>query len=177
MFKRILVPLDGSPLSEAALPLARRLLEGGAEEVTLFAVGEEPHSTPRRRRGLRRALPLAANPATGVPGVLEPMPPRYDETKDQAVARVEAELLDYLSGVAAPLLETGRQIHAEVQIGDPAAAIIALAKRGSFDVVVMATHGRSGLRKTLLGSVAAELVRSGVKPVLLIRPKNSKRRG
>jgi len=54
---------------------------------------------------------------------------------------------------------------------EPAAAIIAFARRADVDFIVMATHGRSGLREVVQGSVAAEVVRSGVAPVLLVRPK------
>lgn len=57
MFKKILVPLDGSSLLEEVLPIAKELLEAGLEEVTLFRVGEVPHGTVRRRRALLRPLP------------------------------------------------------------------------------------------------------------------------
>lgn len=52
--------------------------------------------------------------------------------------------------------------------------IIELAMRDRYDLVVMATHGRSGLQETLQGSVTAEVIRSGVSPVLVIRPKNGR---
>ena len=48
MFKKMLVPLDGSSLSEQVIPLAKELLEAGVEEATLFAVGETPRATSRR---------------------------------------------------------------------------------------------------------------------------------
>lgn len=178
MFKKILVPLDGSALSETAIPLVRRLLEGTPAEITLFAVDEAPHETVRRRRGLRSPVLVSVTPgaAATVPLVFEPGPPAYLETRDQAIERREHELIEYLIGVGQPLAAAGCAVQAAVHFGDPAREIIAFARRGRFDLIAMATHGRSGLRQTLQGSVAAEVVRSGVAPVLVVRPRNARRR-
>jgi len=174
MFEKILVPLDGSALSEEALPIAKRLLEGGAGEATLFIAGEAPSPTRRRRPGLRVALPIAgAAAAPFLSAVLSPAPPAYVETKDQAVERREHELLEYLDQAGRPLLATGRPVHAAVHFGEPAKEVIDFARRGRFDLIVMATHGRSGLEETLHGSVTAQVIRSGVAPVLVVRPKRS----
>lgn len=176
MFTKILVPLDGSALSEEVLPTVKRLLEGGAAEATLFITGEAPKPTRRGRAGLRTALPIAASD-TGpfVSTVLPAAPLAYAETRDQAVERREHELLQYLDQARQSLVETGRPVHATVHFGEPAKEIVNLAKRDKFEIIVMATHGRSGLRETLQGSVTAEVIRSGVAPVLVVRPK--KRRG
>jgi nucleotide-binding universal stress UspA family protein len=56
-------------------------------------------------------------------------------------------------------------------MGEPAKEIIDFARRGQFDLIVMATHGRSGLQRTLHGSVTAAVIRSGVAPVLVIPAK------
>jgi nucleotide-binding universal stress UspA family protein len=173
MLKRILVPLDGSALSAEVLPTVKRLLEGMAGEVTLFMAAEAPRPTRRRRPGLRTALPIAAG-VTGplAPGMLQLAAPAYAETRDQAVERQEHEIMEYLDQAGRSLVETGRPIHAAVHFGEPAKEIIAFAKRGRFDLILMATHGRSGLRETLQGSVTAEVIRSGVAPVLVVRPKS-----
>ncbi len=171
MFKKILVPLDGSSLSEQVIPLATELLDGCAEEATLFTVGHPPKATRLRRKGLRRPLPLAALGGT-LSGIVVPaMPAVYAETKDQAIEREEHELLMYLDRAGRPLVRTGRPVHGAVHIGDPARELIDFAREGGFDLVVMATHGRSGLSQTLQGSVTAEVIRSGVAPVLVVRPK------
>jgi len=171
MFKRVLVPLDGSSLSEQVLPVVRELLEGGAEEATLFIVGEEPRATLQRRTGLTRSLPITGLVGQLPRGVLAATPPAYAETKDQAVEREEHELLEYLDQAGRSLVEAGRSVRAAVHLGEPAQEIIEFAGKGQFDLIVMATHGRSGLRETLQGSVTAQVVRSGVAPVLVIRPK------
>ena len=171
MFKKVLVPLDGSDLSEQVLPLVRELLDGGAEEATLFRVGQPPKATRLRRKGLRRPLPLAPLGGVFSGGVITATPAVYAETKDQAIEREKHELLRYLDRAGRPLVTTGRPVHGAVHIGDPARELIDFAREGGFDLVVMATHGRSGLRRTLQGSVTAEVIRSGVAPVLVVRPK------
>jgi nucleotide-binding universal stress UspA family protein len=55
--------------------------------------------------------------------------------------------------------------------GDPAEAIIKFAREGGFDLIAMSTHGRSGLSEVLQGSVASAVMRSGVAPVLMVRPR------
>jgi nucleotide-binding universal stress UspA family protein len=174
MFKKMLVPLDGSSLSEEVLPIAKELLEAGLEEVTLFRVGEVPHGTVRRRRALLRSLPLA--PFAGAPVVTPATPLAYAETKGQAVEREEHELLEYLEEAGRALTDTGKVIHAAVHLGDPAREIIDFAGKSGFDVILMATHGRFGLRTTLHESVAAAVIRSGVAPVLVLRPRRRVRR-
>jgi len=72
------------------------------------------------------------------------------------------ELLEHLDEVGRPLLETGRPVHAAVQFGQPAREIINFARKGQFDLIIMATHGRS--------SVIAEVIRSGVAMVLVLPP-------
>ena len=171
MFKKILVPVDGSSFSEQAITAARELLTGGTKEATLLTISEAPKATRRRRKGLRRPVSLATMQRSAAIGVLPADPLAYVETKDQAVERREQELLDYVNRAGRPLAETGRSIHAAVHFGDPAVEIIDFAKGGEFDLVVMATHGRSGLRETLQGSVTAEVIRSDVTPVLVVRPK------
>ena len=171
MFKKILVPLDGSTRSEQILPVAKELLESGVEEATLFMAGEAPRATRQRRKGLRRPLPLAAVAGAATSGVIPATPPAYGETKDQAIEREEHELLAYLTTAGRPLIETGRPVHVAVHFGEPAKEIIDFARKGRFDLVVMATRGRDRLRKTLQGSVTAAVIRSGVAPVLVTRPK------
>jgi nucleotide-binding universal stress UspA family protein len=170
MFKKILVPLDGSPLAEQALAAVGELLESPGTEVTLFMVADAPKPTRLRHRGLRRPLPLVTA-LSAVPQIIPAAPPSYAESKDQAVERREHELLEYLDQAAQPWSQAGHNMHAAVHFGDPAKEIVALADRGGFDLIVMATHGRSGLSSTLHGSVTAAAIKSGVAPVLVVRPK------
>jgi nucleotide-binding universal stress UspA family protein len=169
MYKKILVTLDRSQLSETVLPELQRLLEDSPAEVTLFAVGEPPQATRRRRAGPSQPTPLGA---AGV-GVLGPAPPRYAETRDQAVQREEYELLEYLGSLSASLRETGSSVNVAARLGEPEREIIDFAREGGFDLIAMATHGRSGLSELVQGSIAAAVVKSGVAPVLLVRPRKT----
>ncbi len=175
MYRKILVTLDRSELSEAALPELHKLLAGSPAEVTLLTVGELAKATRRHRAGPSRAVPLSEQG----PGIMEPAAPRYAETRDQAIQRTEAELRDYLQSLNAPIHDTGSRVKVVARLGQPDRDIIDFAREGGFDLIVMATHGRSGLSELVQGSVAEAVVRSGVAPVLLVRPRKSltKRRG
>lgn len=168
MFKKLLVPLDGTGLSEQILPLVQEQLGGG--EATLFRVGEAPRATARRSK-LRRPVPLAAAGGAFPSGMIAAPPTKYAESKDQAIAREEQRLLEYLHKAGQPLAETNRQIHAAVRMGEPAEEIVDFAKKDGTDLIIMATHGRSVLRETLQGSITAAVIRSGVAPVLVMRSK------
>lgn len=169
MYKRILVTLDRSALSEAVLPELQRLLAGSSAEVTLLAVGEPPQATRRPRAGPSRPTPMGAD---GI-GVLGPAPPRYAETRDQAVQREENELLEYLEDMSASVRETGASVNVAARLGEPEREIIDFAREGGFDLIAMATHGRSGLSELVQGSIAGAVVKSGVAPVLLVRPRKT----
>jgi universal stress protein A len=120
---------------------------------------------------LRHALALAA--ANGARlvllHVLEPFHPGLlmDTTAVEAAARRAAnERLEKL------LLDTRRTCPAasrELRAGHPVQTIVALAKRVRADLIVMGTHGRTGLRRSLIGSVAERVVREAHCPVLVVR--------
>jgi nucleotide-binding universal stress UspA family protein len=169
MYRKVLVTLDRSELSEAALPELQKLLAGSPAEVTLLTVGEVPRATRRRRAGPSQAMPLGEEGA----GVMGPAPPRYVETRDQAIQRTEDELREYLESLNTPIRETGSRVEVVARLGQPERDIVDFARRGDFDLIVMATHGRSGLSELVQGSIAEAVVRSGVAPVLLVRPRKS----
>jgi nucleotide-binding universal stress UspA family protein len=177
MFRKILVPLDGSEPAFDVLSVVQQLVEGTAAEVTLFTADQPPKATTtRRRRAVRRPVPVPSMPGTTIRGVIAPEPPVYAENRDQAVERREHELLEQLADVARPLIEAGGRVQTAVHFGDPVTEITEFAKRGGFDLIAMATHGRSSLGKALHGSVTAGVIRSGVTPVLLVKPHTGTRK-
>ncbi len=163
MCKRVLVTLDGSGTSEAVLAELVRLAPGA--EVTLLTVGSRPKATSEPPRP----------PYTGgapVPGGVVAMPaPRTVESRTQAYDRTRDEMMSYLETCAKPLREAGLEVHSAVRFGDPVEEILAAAKDADADVVMMATHGHSALAQVVFGSVASRVVGSGVRPVLLVRPR------
>jgi len=140
MFKRILVPLDGSPLSEAILPQVAELTRALGAEVTLLRVG------------LAHAFPG-----------LDPMFLLEEEV------RVVKEAQTYLATVAERLAQEGLIVRTAVRYGQAAAEIIDHVAFEGTDLVAMSTHGRSGLTRLVMGSVAEEVVRRVRVPVLLLR--------
>jgi nucleotide-binding universal stress UspA family protein len=144
---RVLVPLDGSAFAAEALPVALNIL-GAAGELVLSTVVAPPDHVELDEQGRVRAY------------------------LDQQEETVKREAIDYLHGVEVWLKQQRPDLHVtfDVRLGDPAQGIaIAEVDRGA-DLVVMATHGRTGLRRAVLGSVAGAVLRTGSAPVLLVSP-------
>ena len=139
---KILVPLDGSALAEAALWRAVDI--GGAE-------------------GVAYSLLRAAEAHT-LPGA--------DPVEAQVSTVREAE--EYLESVAKRLRERGvRAVETHVWYGAPAGAIAEAAKVQNVDMIVMSTHGRSGLGRLILGSVAETVLRGTTTPILVVRAEGA----
>jgi len=143
MYKKILVPLDGSELAEVVLPHVKEIAAGYGEGKVIL---------------LRIVEPLPAG-----------TPPAVDFEVVQKAGAKAAE--EYLARMKAQLSKEGLNVEAKVLIGRPAETIIEFAQRNKVDLITLATHGRSGITRWVLGSVADRLVRSSSIPVLLIRPK------
>jgi nucleotide-binding universal stress UspA family protein len=83
----------------------------------------------------------------------------------------------YLEKIAFRLKQDGCRTRFHVLEGDPADAIMGFAEREKVDVIVMSTHGRSGLSRLLMGSVAEKVTRETSHPVMLIKPERAGGRG
>jgi nucleotide-binding universal stress UspA family protein len=140
----LLVPLDGSTLAEAALePTAELAASLGSALVLVQVIPFPPY-------------PLLADDGA------------YLAAFDCDTAEASAQ--EYLAGVAARLQPTVPQVRWRVQLGQPAVAIAEIAREEGADVIAMATHGRTGLARLVLGSVATALLQRASVPLLLIRP-------
>ena len=149
---RLLVPLDGSVLAEAALPVATTLAQ---------RLGVPIH--------LVRATNSAKVLATLGGGAPFPAAPPAD-VYDQLGSDLEREATTYLGGVAKGLQADGIAASWEVGVGAPYAEIADAITPG--DLLVMTSHGRGGVMRWLLGSVAEKLVRDAPAPVLLVPAAN-----
>ena len=98
--------------------------------------------------------------------------PGVDPTEAQVEAVKEAE--DYLKGVEDHLRKKGLKVEAHVRYGHPAEEILDHTEHWDFDLIAMTTHGRSGVGRWLLGSVAEKVVRSSPVPVLVVRAKTGR---
>ncbi len=149
-FKRILVPLDGSPLSETELDLAREMAGLFDAELVLVRVVAYP---------VEIASPY-------LPHTVQMNQQIVDEARDVAQA--------YLHDAAQRLQSDGFTVRTFVKVdAQPGHAIATLAADEEVDLVVMATHGRGGLQRALLGSTTDKVIRGVHVPVLVRRPTES----
>jgi nucleotide-binding universal stress UspA family protein len=139
---KILVPLDGSTLAEAAL---RKALDLTADEAAMISLLRATEAYPR----------LGADPVDA-----------------QVMAVREAE--EYLAAVVRRLKRRGRtRVETHVWYGPAAAAIVEAAATQKADLIVMSTHGRSGLGRLILGSVTESVLRGTTVPILIVRPERA----
>lgn len=149
MYKKILVPLDGSKLAECALPYVEALAKGcDTEQVILVSVTERVQGyrvfeDPSQQGGQRLIL--------------------------EAVGKKEKQAQRYLGKIAKTMKAKGINIDTEVLLGDPAKEIVSYAKRPGCDIIVMSSHGRSGPSRWAYGSVADKVFRASCVPILMVR--------
>ncbi len=143
MYKKVLIPLDGSSLAECVLPHARTIAGGcGIEDIVLVRVVEPP--------------PTVGAEAIDFVAV---------QTADQKAAE------EYLTEVKDQLTSEGFNVSYEILSGRAAEVITGYARQNAVDLIAIATHGRSGISRWVFGSVADRVVRSASIPILLIRPE------
>ena len=143
MYQKVLVPLDGSELAECALAHVRAIATGGHSQVVLFQAIEPLL--------ILKKLDLG-------------MADRYREAED----KFEADVKGYLDSVAEPLRQSGIPVETAVvnlTHVDVAGEILNFAGERGIDLIVMSTHGRSGISRWAFGSVADRVVRHSVVPV------------
>jgi nucleotide-binding universal stress UspA family protein len=146
---RILVPVDFSPHSKHALRYATALAARLDALVEVFHVVEEPI-------------------AAGAWGSTTPIPD-LPEVRDRLIAEAERQLDQYR-----PITEASHvRTVTTVRQGQPGHTIAAYAKAAGIDLIVMGTHGRSGLRELLMGSVTERVVRYAPCPVLTERDRGT----
>lgn len=165
---KILATFDGSTFSESVIPQIRTLSALPGAELILLRVDDVPHG---QAAGSAHP-PISSAPASagGTAIIIDPTAPVVVETKEQAVERVKAELAAYLERIASQLPVAVPCAIETILDNDVKSAIVRLAMERQVDLIVMATHGRTGLVHILCGDVAESVLRSGVAPVLLVHP-------
>jgi nucleotide-binding universal stress UspA family protein len=142
----LIVPLDGSQLAESALPIARELTQALGGRVVLVAVVPKPGKLVAGQGG----------------AIVTYVGSEY--------AELEAEAFAYLDASIGRLGSIGSSVEKIVRYGDASTEIAAVAHEYTAAAVVMATHGRAGLVRSLLGSVAGGVLHHSSSPVVLIHP-------
>ncbi len=167
MFKRnILVPLDGSDFSRQIVPHLCRLCDSATDTIILLRVAEPAESiigAPPKTVSMAWTEPLH----TSAWDIEYAQHPIYASQLEQG----ERSALEHDLLIDQQQLEAaGFTTSLDVRFGDPAEEIAAVVQQRAVDVVAMATHGRTGLRHLLMGSVAQRVMRRVNVPVLLVRP-------
>ena len=150
MIERVLLPVDGSALSESALAMATEVLTGPRREIELLRV------VPSVLQGVVSFAAISAAPMLGA---------QWDDSQGEHVSEARA----YLESIARRLPRNIR-VHTAVRLGDPAGEIVMQAREGAVDLIVMSTHGRTGLFRWVMGSVADSVAHRTAVPVLLVHP-------
>ena len=155
MYERILVPLDGSKIGEAALPYVEELVSKLTQlqkiEVTLLQV----------------VSPLTHYFAAGE--IAAPIP--YTKIE---MEQIKKKAIDYLDKAGEGLRSKGAILKCKVGVGKAAEEIIKVSDETNATLVTMSTHGRSGFSRWAFGSITEKVLRGGNMPVLMVRvPKET----
>jgi len=139
MFERILIPLDGSPRAELILTQVGRLLRREDSEILLLRSVDVPAALLTRSEAARR------------------------------LREERAEAQRYLHDLARRFADQGAKVHGRVVEGPPAETILETARTEGATLIALCTHGRSGVARWVMGSVAEKVIRASEVPVLLVR--------
>jgi len=146
MYEKVLVPLDGSKLAEGALPHVMNLAKGGmVGEVILLNVFEIP------------SVWIAEG---------------FDFVNLKNAHYFNAQ--KYLDDIQSQLSSEGVKVKAEVLEGNIAQSIVEYSKGKDVNLIVMTTHGYTGMKQLMFGGVALRILHDAHVPVLLIRPESSR---
>ena len=147
MYKKILVPLDGSRRAEKILTHVEHLAKANQSEVVFLKVVQPIIITD------------------GYKGIL------IDESRGESQRKVDSSL-EYLAGIEEQFNKIGITTDKISMIGSIVITIIEVSQNENIDLIAMASHGRSGLSRVFYGSVAAGVLNSIDRPLLLIRSRN-----
>jgi len=157
MYSKVLVPLDGSEVSERALAHAQSLAGAFDARVYLLHVISLAHEY-EALRGAGQESPTAVEYSL--------------ELSREVTANRQTRAEAYLKATAARLEESGTQVETSVRQGSTLENITHFVSENGIDLIVMSTHGRGGLGRVLVGSVTDRVIRSSQVPVLAIPPED-----
>lgn len=147
MFKKILVPLDGSKLAETALPMAQKMAQTMGSQIFLLEIAE-PIQTLHKGDAVGETYHLEMS---------------TEPTRKQAES--------YLAEVASRIPDV--EVIKQVEEGDVAQVIIDTAVAHQIDLIIMSTHGRTGLRRLVFGSIVEDVIRHSNINVLIARSNHT----
>ena len=146
VYQKVVVPLDGSELAECVLPHVETIAKGCSPQSIIFVRVVEP---------------------VRLPNVAEYSFSARDIDRIESAERVDAE--NYLKKVASRYADKGWNVQTQLIKGMAADAIAEYAEKNGADLIVIATHGRSGMSRWVWGSVADRVLHASCVPVLMVR--------
>lgn len=149
MYEKMLVPLDGSPLAECVLPHVEKLAKDcHMKEVILLRICEPP------------SIP-SDYPAS--------IPASWEEHVSQVTDYTQQQCRLYLGDMEKRLKDLGLKVRSESRLGNAVDEITDYASKNDVDLIIMASHGRSGISRWAYGSIADKVLRSTCVPVLMVK--------
>ncbi len=152
MFKRIMVPLDGSELAECVIPYVKDFIDQGQVEFIVFVRVVKPVITPASFDDSITYIP-------------------EDWSRLESEKKTSAE--DYLKKMVGRLKQNGVKFKTEILVGRIGDRLLDYIKANDFNLIVISTHGRSGLSRWVRGSVADKILSAAHIPVLMVRAPGS----
>jgi nucleotide-binding universal stress UspA family protein len=146
-----MVPLDGSELAECVFPHLETIAKGCGVKNVILVRAVEPFYIPKYIDSDFYASVVSA------------ISPKEVDAENKALAK------KYLDGVVSRLNLNGAQIKTEVIMGKPAEVLADYAAKNKVDLIIIATHGRSGVSRWVWGSVADRILRSTCAAVFMVR--------
>jgi nucleotide-binding universal stress UspA family protein len=145
MYKKILVPLDGSALAERAIWHAEEIARGSDAEIVLLQAVYVP-------------MPVVPESAL--------------LTERKFLEEVTREATGYLERIGADLRASGRKVRTVIDERPPTDAILHVSEQEQVDLIVMSTHGRSGLSRLVMGSIAESVLRGTHRTIMFVKPES-----
>ena len=151
MYQKILVPLDGSELAECVFPHVKAFIKECRAKNIFFACVVEPT----------------------LPSFHGEFPVSMEDLEERDAAR-QFSAREYLKGVANRLQPEGAELNVEVLVGRVVESLSEYAENNDVGLIIIATHGRSGVTRWVRGSVADKILRSASVPVMMVRAPGTK---
>jgi len=151
MYQKILIPLDGSELAECVFPHIKAFIKECRVNNIVFACVVEPT----------------------LPSFHGEFPVSMEDLEERDAAR-RSSAMEYLKEVANRLKPEGAEMGVEVLVGRVAESLSEYADNNDVDLIIIATHGRSGVTRWVRGSVADKILRSASVPVMMVRAPGTK---
>ena len=153
MYTKIMVPLDGSELAECVLPHVETFIAGCQVSAIVFV----------------RVIEVTSLAVGGSYATNEVAFKQIQANAERIEEESKSSAAEYLKEVVNRLIQDGVKVQTEVIVGKVADTLVDYTEANNIDLILIATHGRSGIRRWVRGSIADRILRASRVPVLMVR--------